>query len=98
MAAQPIEHDDPVDPVRILADLPEGERENFLHVYRAAMELAVADPAEWVYVLRVLRAWRYLAGRLHDPAFREAQERARTGTGHWTPFEDAVAAYRQQRG
>jgi hypothetical protein len=90
MSAQPVEHDDPLDPVRILADLPEREHGNFLHVYREAMELARNDPAEWAYVLRVLRAWRHMCSAVKRPGFYEAQEAARNGTGGGMLLEDAI--------
>ena len=40
MSAMPAEHDDPLDPQRILTGLPEDEREFFLSQYRQAVEAA----------------------------------------------------------
>ena len=44
MSAQPAEREDPLDPQRILDDLPEDERAYFLSQYREAVEGA-RDPA-----------------------------------------------------
>lgn len=45
MSAQPAEaHEDPLDPQRILRDLPDRERANFLAAYREALDGA-RDPA-----------------------------------------------------
>ncbi len=44
MTAQPAEREDPLDPQRILDELPEGERGFFLSQYREAVEGA-RDPA-----------------------------------------------------
>jgi hypothetical protein len=38
MSAQPAEHEDPLDPQRILDELPGDEREFFLPQYREAVE------------------------------------------------------------
>lgn len=80
MTAEPIAEHDPLDPQAILADLPEREHANFLHVYREAMELASRDPAEWGYLLRVLRGFRHLVTAVKRPGFYEAQEAALNGT------------------
>jgi len=43
MAAEPVEHyEDPLDPQRILRELPGRERANFLAAYREAQEAALA--------------------------------------------------------
>ena len=45
MSAQPAEHhEDPLDPQRILRELPDRERANFLAAYREALDGA-RDPA-----------------------------------------------------
>ena len=47
MSAQPAEYyEDPLDPQRILRELPDRERANFLAAYRAALDGA-RDPAGW---------------------------------------------------
>lgn len=89
MSAQPVEHDDPLDPVRILADLPEREHQDFLAVYRDAVEGA-RDPEGWEYLRRVLRAWRLLATAASRPGFYEAQAAARNGTGGGMLLEDYI--------
>jgi hypothetical protein len=86
------EHPNPLDPVRILADLPERERENFLHTYREAMELALNDPAEWAYMLRVLRGWRHMCTAVRRPGFYEAQEAARGPVQGGMLLEDYLAS------
>jgi hypothetical protein len=47
MSAQHAEHlDDPLDPQRILGELPDRERANFLAAYREALD-GLRDPAGW---------------------------------------------------
>jgi hypothetical protein len=48
MSALPVgpQHQDPLDPERILRELPERERESFLSQYREALDGA-RDPAGW---------------------------------------------------
>jgi hypothetical protein len=93
MAAQPIEHDDPLDPVRILADLPEREHAGFLAAYREAADAAARDPEGWAGLERTLRAWRHIATAAALPGFYEAQEAARNGTDPGVPLEEALARY-----
>lgn len=94
MTAQPVTHDDPLDPERIAADLPESERGFFLSEYRGEAEKAV-DPAGWKGLARFLRLWRFHADSTADPAYWEARERAESGTGEWVSLEDVV---RERRG
>ena len=54
---QPAEYfEDPLDPQRILRELPGRERANFLAAYREALDGA-RDPAGWGNLRRVLRLW-----------------------------------------
>jgi hypothetical protein len=54
VSAQPAERDDPLDPQRILDDLPADEHGYFLDQYREAVDTA-RDPAGWKRLRRVLR-------------------------------------------
>ena len=97
MSAQPADPPlSPLDPVRILADLPPGDREYFLAVYREAVAAAV-DPEGFAGVLRLLRHWSWHAVAAAQPGYAEAREAALTGTGTWVPLEDAVAMIRAGR-
>ena len=54
MTAQPME--DSSDPLVILRDLPERERDEFLNQYRTAMD-AARDPAGYEQMRRMLHVW-----------------------------------------
>jgi hypothetical protein len=89
-AAQPAEHcEDPLDPRRILRDLPDRERANFLAAYREALDGA-RDPAGWGHLRRVLRLWNGMAIAANRPGFYAAQEAALTGTGGGMLLEDYI--------
>lgn len=95
MSAQPAEPvPDPLDPERIVADLPEDERAFFLSQYREHAEGAL-DPAGYKELHRFLRLWRYHADATHDPAYWEAREAAHAGTGGGMLVEDYL---RMRRG
>jgi len=97
MSAEPIaQHEDPLDPERILADLPEDERPFFLAHYREHAE-AAREPGGWAALQRYLRRMRFHADNTKDPEYWKALEAARR------PFseddggmflEDAVRLYR----
>jgi hypothetical protein len=90
MAAEPVEHyEDPLDPQRILRDLPGRERANFLDAYREALDGA-RDPAGWGNLRRVLRLWSGMAIAANRPGFYEAQEGALAGVGGGIFLEDYV--------
>ena len=95
MSAQPSVPvgEDPLDPQRILRELPEEEREAFLAVYREAVEGA-RDPSGWAYLSRLLRLWRMHAQAVRQPGYAEARKAARDGTGTGMLLEDAVRLYR----
>jgi hypothetical protein len=96
MSAQPAEHhEDPLDPQRILRDLPDRERANFLAAYREALDGA-RDPAGWGQLRRVLRLWSGMVIATNRPGFYEAQEAALTGTGGGMLLEDYVRLRRTQ--
>jgi hypothetical protein len=90
MAAEPAEHyEDPLDPQRILRELPGRERANFLAAYREALDGA-RDPAGWGNLRRVLRLWSGMVIATNRPGFYEAQEAALAGTGGGMLLEDYV--------
>lgn len=93
MSAQPVEHSDPLDPVRILADLPEEERPFSAAEYRGLAESA-CDPAGWDALHRYLRRMRFHADAAKEPGYRERVEAAVNGTGGGMSLEDAVRLYR----
>jgi hypothetical protein len=61
----------PLDPVRILAVLPESERDDFLAAYRQALA-AAADPAGFSAPLRLLRLWSMRAVVVNEPWYAKA--------------------------
>ena len=62
----------PLDPVRILAALPESDREPFLAAYRQALADA-ADPEGFGELLRMLRLWWGHSLMAARPGYAEAQ-------------------------
>jgi len=93
VSAQPAERDDPLDPQRILDDLPADEHGFFLDQYREAVDTA-RDPAGWKQLRRVLRLWRFHADAAGDRGYREALDAARGPVSGGMPLEDAVRVYR----
>jgi hypothetical protein len=57
MSAEPVQVEDPSDPVVILRDLPEQERGEFLRQYHEAVDTA-HDPAGYRRLQQLLYAWR----------------------------------------
>ena len=96
MTAQPVEHNDPLDPVRILADLPEDERESFAAEYRSLAE-AACDLARWEALHRYLQRLRFHADEAAKPGYRESLEAALSGTGGGVPLEDVIREYRRRQ-
>jgi hypothetical protein len=96
MAAEPVEYyEDPLDPQRILRELPGRERANFLAAYREALDGA-RDPAGWGNMRRVLRFWSGMVIATNRPGFYEAQEAALTGAGVGMLLEDYTRLRRTQ--
>ena len=93
MTGLPVEHCDPLDPVRILADLPEEERSFFVAQYRELAE-AARDPAGWEALHRYLRRIRFHADEASKPGYREAVETAVNGAGGGVPLEEVIRHYR----
>jgi Family of unknown function (DUF6247) len=79
----------PLDPERILRELPERERENFLSQYREALDGA-RDPAGWKHLRRVLRLWSWMVVAANQPGYYEAREQALAGTGEGMILEDYI--------
>jgi hypothetical protein len=94
MSAELAEYqEDPLDPQRILLELPDRERGGFLAAYREALDGA-RDPAGWGQLRRVLRLWSAMAIATHRPGFYEAQEAALRGTGGGMLLEDYIRMHR----
>jgi hypothetical protein len=93
LPVEPPQHQDPLDPERILRALPDRERETFLAEYQRAMDEA-RDPAGWPELRRFLRLWALRAIAVAEPGYYEARERARAGTGGGMLLEDALRQYR----
>jgi hypothetical protein len=100
MTAQPTE--DPADPLVILRDLPEREREEFLRQYHRAVD-AAHDPAGYQQLRRLLHVWSLTAVAAQQPGYYEelaaALERPRQC---WSPMRfpdwpERVAATRDRR-
>jgi Family of unknown function (DUF6247) len=83
------QHQDPLDPERILRELPERERENFLSQYREALDGA-QDPAGWKHLRRVLRLWSWMVIAANQPGYYEARAQALAGTGEGMLLEDYI--------
>ena len=90
MSAQPAEHhEDPLDPQRILSELPDREHANFLAAYREALDAREIRP-DGAHLRRVLRLWSGMVIATNRPGFYEAQEAALTGTGGGMLLEDYI--------
>ncbi len=90
MSALPAEpREEPLDPQRILAGLPEEEREHFLSEYRTAVD-AARDPAGWAKLVRLLRLWGHHAEAASQLGYRDALDGALDGTGGGMLLEDAI--------
>jgi hypothetical protein len=92
VSAQPAEREDPLDPQRILDQLPAEERGFFLDQYREAVENA-RDPTGWKQLRRVLRLWRYHADAVEDPGYWEALHAARGPVSGGMALEDAIRVW-----
>jgi hypothetical protein len=84
-----LQHQDPLDPERILRELPERERENFLSQYREALDGA-HDPAGWKHLQRVLRLWSWMVIAASQPGYYQAREQALARTGEGMLLEDHI--------
>src|SRR5215469_10553073 len=97
MAALPLEPDnDPLDPQRILSELPAREHGIFLAAYRRAVDGA-RDPAGWKDLRRLLRLWSLRAVAVSQPGFYEGRDAARAGARSGMHLDDAVRQLREAR-
>ena len=87
VSAQPTE--DPADPLVILRDLPEREREKFLRQYHQAVD-AAHDPAGYHLLRRLLHVWSLTTVATGQPGYYEELAAARAGTATTIPVTDAV--------
>ena len=93
LPADPQHGESPLDPERILAALPERERDGFLRAYREAVDGA-RDPAGWKHLQRTLRLWSWMVISTNRPGYYEAREQALAGTGDGMLLEDYIRARR----
>ncbi len=87
VTAQPTE--DPADPLVILQDLPEPEREEFLRQYHRAVD-AAHDPAGYQQLRRLLHVWSLTAIAVGQPGYYEELTAARAGTATTVPVTEAI--------
>ncbi len=87
VTAQPTE--DPADPLVILRDLPEREREEFLRQYHRAVD-AAHDPAGYQQLRRLLHVWRLTAIAARQPGYYEELAAVRAGTAATVPVTDVI--------
>ena len=87
MTAQPTE--DPADPLVILRELPEREREEFLRQYHRAVE-AAHDPAGYHQLQRLLHVWSLATIAASDPGYYEELAAIHAGTATTVPVTEAI--------
>ena len=87
VTAQPME--DPADPLVILRDLPEREREEFLRQYHRAVD-AAHDPAGYQQLRRLLRVWSLTAIAVGQPGYYEELAAVCAGMATTVPVTDAI--------
>jgi Family of unknown function (DUF6247) len=87
MTAQPIE--DPSDPLVILRNLPEPERDEFLRQYHAAVD-AAHDPAGYEQLRRLLHVWSLAVIATNQPGYYEELAAVRSGAAPTVPITDAI--------
>ena len=81
--------EDPADPLVILRDLPEREREEFLRQYHRAVD-AAHDPADCQRLRHLLHVWSLTAVAARQPGYYEELATARAGTATTLPIIDAI--------
>ena len=87
MTAQPIE--DPSDPLAILRNLPEQERDEFLRQYHAAID-AAHDPAGYEQLRRLLHVWSLTVVATNQPGYYEELAAIRSGMVPTVPVTDVI--------
>jgi len=93
MTAQPIE--DPADPLVILRDLPEREREESLRQYHAAVD-AAHDPAGYENLRRLLHVWSLAVIATNQHGYYDELAAVRAGTSPTVPVTDIVPDWPQR--
>ena len=93
VSAQPTE--DPADPLVILRNLPEREREEFLRQYHQAVD-AAHDPAGDQRLRRLLHVWSLTTVATGQPGYYEELAAARAGTATTIPVTDAVPEWAER--
>ena len=81
--------EDPADPLVILRDLPEREREEFLRQYHQAVD-AAHDPAGYQRLRRLLHVWSLTAVVAGEPGYYEELAAVRAGTATTVPVTDVI--------
>lgn len=87
--------EDPADPLVILRDLPEREREEFLRQYHRAVD-AAHDPAGYQQLRRVLYVWRLTAIAVGQPGYYEEIAAARAGIATTVPVTEAIPEWAER--
>src|SRR6266702_7748028 len=87
VTAQPTE--DSADPLVILRELPEREREEFLRQYHRTVD-AAHDPAGYQQLRRLLHVWSLTAIAVGQPGYYEELTAARAGTATTVPVTEAI--------
>lgn len=87
MTAQPIE--DPSDPLVILRDLPERERDEFLRQYHAAVD-AAHDPAGYDQLRRLLHVWSLTVVAANKPGYYDEIAAVHDGTSPIVSVTEAI--------
>ena len=87
MTAQPIEN--PSDPVVILRDLPERERDEFLRQYHEAVE-AAHEPAGYERLRNLLHVWSLTVIATNRPGYYEELAAVRDGTSSTVAVSEAI--------
>ena len=95
MSAEPVQVEDPSDPVAILRDLPEQERGQFLRQYHEAVD-AAHDPAGYRRLQQLLHAWRLTVIATRQVGYYEELEAVRSGTAQTTPAEEAIPDWQER--
>jgi len=93
VTAQPSE--DPADPLVILRDLPERERDEFLRQYHQAVN-AAHDPAGYQQLRRLLHVWSLTVIAAGQPGYYEELAAARAGTVTSVPVTDAIPSWAER--
>jgi hypothetical protein len=81
--------EDPSDPVVILRDLPERERDEFLRQYHEAVD-AAHDPAGYERLRNLLHVWGLTVVATSRPGYYEELAAIRDGTSSTVPITDAI--------